>query len=98
MEKNKSEIIAQIAVLLAELVTTESSNTAEAAQTNSTTPIAAASPIEMLTVKECTQAVSGLSEHTVRLLVAQKKIPFIRTGQGKRGKILINKAALLDYL
>lgn len=98
MEKNKSEIIAQIAVLLAELVTTESSNTAESAQTNSTTPTAAASPIEMLTVKECTQAVSGLSEHTVRLLVAQKKIPFIRTGQGKRGKILINKAALLDYL
>lgn len=95
---SKSEIIAQIAVLLAELVSSENSNTVESVQVNNATPITAPAPIEMLTVKECTEAVSGLSEHTVRLLVAQKKIPFIRTGQGKRGKILINKAALLDYL
>lgn len=54
--------------------------------------------IEMLTIKECTQTVHGLSEHTVRQLVAQNKIPYIRTGQGKRGKILINKKVLLDYL
>lgn len=54
--------------------------------------------IEMLTIKECAQAVHGLSEHTVRQLVAQNKIPYIRTGQGKRGKILINKQALLNYL
>lgn len=54
--------------------------------------------IEMLTIKECAQTVHGLSEHTIRQLVAQKKIPYIRTGQGKRGKILINKRALLDYL
>ena len=52
----------------------------------------------MLTIKECAEAVSGLSEHTIRQLVAQEKIPYIRTGQGKRGKILINKAALLEYL
>ena len=57
-----------------------------------------ANTVEMLTIKECTQAVSGLSEHTVRQLVAQHKIPYIRTGQGKRGKILISKAALLEYL
>ncbi len=55
-------------------------------------------PVEMLTIKECAEAVSGLSEHTIRQLVAQEKIPYIRTGQGKRGKILINKAALLEYL
>lgn len=54
--------------------------------------------IEMLTIKECAQTVHGLSEHTIRQLVAQNKIPYIRTGQGKRGKILINKRALLDYL
>lgn len=53
---------------------------------------------EMLTVKECSQAVSGLSEHTVRKLVAQNKIPHFRTGEGKRGKILIPKAALLEFL
>ena len=52
----------------------------------------------MLTVKECTEAVKGLSEHTVRQLIAQEKIPFIRTGQGKRVKILISKAGLLEYL
>lgn len=30
-------------------------------------------PVEMLTIKECTQAVKGLSEHTVRQLVAQTR-------------------------
>lgn len=55
-------------------------------------------PIEMLTIKECTEAVKGLSEHTVRQLILQNKIPCFRTGQGKRGKILISKIALLNYL
>jgi len=62
------------------------------------TVIAKKQPIEMLTIKECTEAVKGLSEHTVRQLVAQDKLPHIRTGQGKRGKILVSKAALLEYL
>ena len=53
--------------------------------------------VEMLTIKECTGLIHGLSEHTVRQLVAQKKVKFIRTGQGKRGKILINKEDLLAY-
>ena len=56
-----------------------------------------ARPVEMLTIKECTGLIHGLSEHTVRQLVAQKKVKFIRTGQGKRGKILINKEDLLAY-
>ena len=55
-------------------------------------------PLEMLTVKECSQVIIGLSEHTVRQWVAQGLIPYIRTGKGKRGKILISKAALLKYL
>jgi excisionase family DNA binding protein len=54
-----------------------------------------AKPVEMLTIKECTEVVRGLSEHTVRQLVAQGKVKYIRTGQGKRGKILINKEELL---
>ena len=49
----------------------------------------------MLTIKECTEAVKGLSEHTIRKLIAQEKLPYIRTGEGKRGKILINKDDLL---
>lgn len=56
-----------------------------------------AKPVEMLTVKECTDAVKGLKENTVRSLVAQGKVKYIRTGQGKRGKILINKEDLLNY-
>ena len=54
-----------------------------------------AKPVEMLTIEECTEVVRGLSEHTVRQLVAQGKVKYIRTGQGKRGKILINKEELL---
>ena len=55
-------------------------------------------PTEMLTIHEAAQTVKGLSEHTVRQIVVQGKVPSIRTGAGKNGKILIPKAALLDYL
>lgn len=51
----------------------------------------------MVTIKEYTELIHGLSEHTVRQLVVQKKVKYIRTGQGKRGKILINKKELMDY-
>ena len=88
--KTKQELIAQIVALLNEVIEVEEKET-EAVSKPSV-------PVEMLTIKECTQAVSGLSEHTVRQLIAQDKIPYIRTGQGKRGKILISKAALLEYL
>ena len=88
--ENKTEIMAQIVALLTQLMESENSNNTPEMKTSA--------PVEMLTIKECTQAVSGLSEHTVRQLVAQKKIPYIRTGQGKRGKILISKTALLEYL
>ena len=88
--KNKQELIAQIVALLNEVIE------AEERVTEPTPEVAA--PIEMLTIKECTKAVSGLSEHTIRQLIAQGRIPYIRTGQGKRGKILINKSALLNYL
>ena len=92
MEKNKTEIIAQIAALLSQLVESEGDKKNEPASISTT------APVEMLTIKECTEAVTGLSEHTIRQLVAQEKIPYIRTGKGKRGKILISKAALLEYL
>ena len=57
----------------------------------------AAKPVEMLTIKECTDVIHGLSEHTVRQLVVQGKVKYVRTGQGKRGKILVNKADLMNY-
>lgn len=53
--------------------------------------------VEMLTIKECTEEIKGLSEHTIRQLIAQDKLPYIRTGQGKKGKILISKSCLLNY-
>ena len=54
-------------------------------------------PVEMLTIKECTEVIQGLSEHTVRKLVAQEKVKSVRTGEGKNGKILVNKADLMAY-
>lgn len=54
-------------------------------------------PVEMLTIKECAEIIQGLSEHTVRQLVAQGKVKSVRTGEGKRGKILVNKADLVAY-
>ena len=88
--KTKQELIAQIAALLNEVIEVEE----QAAEVISNPP----KTVEMLTIKECSEAVKGLSEHTVRQLVAQDKIPYIRTGQGKRGKILISRSALLEYL
>ncbi len=55
-------------------------------------------PLEMLTIKECTQEIQGLNEFTIRQLIARNEIPFVRAGQGKNGKILIPKAALIAYL
>ncbi len=54
--------------------------------------------VEMLTIKECTQEIRGLNEFTIRQLIARNNIPFVRAGQGKNGKILIPKAALIAYL
>lgn len=54
--------------------------------------------VEMLTIKECAVLVPGLSEHTVRKLALSGKVASIRTGEGKNGKILVNKDSLLAYL
>lgn len=88
--KTKQELIAQIAALLNEVIEVEEQAAAVIPNQQK--------PVEMLTIKECSEAVKGLSEHTIRQLVAQEKIPYIRTGQGNRGKILISRSALLEYL
>ena len=54
-------------------------------------------PTEILTIKECANVVQGVSEHSIRMLVAQGKVKSVRTGEGKRGKILVNKADLKAY-
>ena len=88
--KNKQELIQQIVNLLNALIEVEEHPTTALPPNND--------QVEMLTIKECAQQISGLSEHTIRQLVLQNKLPHIRTGQGKRGKILIPKSALLEYL
>ena len=90
--KQKNNLIAEIIALLEKaIVVDEETPKPQICSSQS-------QPLEMLTVKECSQVISGFSEHTVRQWVAQGLIPYIRTGKGKRGKILISKAALLKYL
>ena len=84
----KNELIAQLVNILSELI--EANDSEQVAKVKSEV-------VEMLTVKEFTELIDGLSEHTVRMLVAQNKIKYIRTGEGVRGKILVNKADLLNY-
>ena len=88
----KKELITQIAQLLEQLIE------AEIDQPASRPAPLAEEPLEMLTVKECAALVNGLSEHTVRQLVAQDKVAYVRAGSGVRGKILVSKTSLLKYL
>ena len=87
----KKELIAKIVTMLDQLIPAD-----EKSKKSDFSEIS--NPVEMLTIKECAESIKGLSEHTVRQLVAQKKIPFIRTGQVRRGKILISRQSLLNYL
>ena len=87
---SKQELISKIVTLLNELIDVEEKTSMKIPQADK--------KVEMLTIKECTELVKGLSDHTVRQLVMQDKIPYVRAGQGKNGKILINKTDLLNYL
>ena len=80
------EILQQISVLLKSLNESET----EPKETKQ-------EKVEMLTVRECSEVIKGLNEYTVRQLIARKEIPSVRTGQGKNGKILVPKAALVAY-
>ncbi len=85
----REEIITAMNNLLEQLV----ENDKPKAESVTTAP----EQVEMLTIKECTEAVKCLNEYTVRQLIARNEIPHIRCGQGKLGKILVPKAALLRY-
>ena len=88
----KQQIISQIAQLIEQLIDAETPTSAPQQYQTET------QPLEMLTVKECAALVNGLSEHTVRQLVAQDKVAYVRAGSGVCGKILVSKASLLNYL
>lgn len=63
--KTKQELITQITALLNEVIEVEEQAAESIPQS--------AKPLELLTIKECSEAVKGLSEHTIRQLVAQEK-------------------------
>ena len=79
----KNELIAQLISILSELI--EANDSEQVSEVKS-------EAVEMLT-----EAVRGLSEHTIRKLIKQGKLPYLRTGDGVNGKMLINKADLLAY-
>ena len=67
----KNEIIAQLVGILNELIEVDDSE--EVTEISPDT-------VEMLTIKESTEVVKGLSEHTIRKLIHQGKLPYVRTG------------------
>ena len=87
--EKKQEIIAAMTGLLEQLTESEPPKTEPSH--------APEQVVEMLTIRECTEALKGLKEYSVMQLVLRKELPSIRTGQGKRGKILVPKAALMAY-
>ena len=88
----KKEIITKISELVEQLIEVETAESIPAPAQS------VDSPLEMLTVTECAALVDGLSEHTLRQLVAQDKIAHVRAGAGRNGKILVSKVSLLKYL
>lgn len=91
--ENKKAIIMQLIAVLTTMLESESEND----ESDRTENKLSEEKVEFLTIKQAVETVSGISEHTIRQLVAQGKVKYIRTGQGKRGKILINKQSLLNY-
>ena len=89
--KQKNELIAAVTALLERMISVEETSPAPISANKNEKP-------EMLTVKECAALVAGLTEHTVRMLVKQNKVKYIRCGQGSRGKILVSRDSLLKYL
>lgn len=88
----KKELIRQLTDLLEKIIEVEQTEQVPVPKPSTD------KPLEMLTVKECAALVDGLSENTVRQLVAQDKVAHVRAGAGRNGKILISKASLLKYL
>lgn len=84
----REELIATITTLFASAAEEKTAPSKQTAQSDT---------VEMLTIRECCSVVKGLNEYTVRQLIARNGLPYVRCGQGRRGKILIPKAALLTY-
>ena len=84
--EQKSLIISQISLLLDQMVDTPEEQKA-----------VKDGPREMLTVHECTELIKGVSDHSIRVLIAKGEIQAFRTGENGRGRILVPKSSLLAY-
>ena len=83
MARSKQQIIECILNLLLEL------------ENESDAPDTVSKPLEMLTIKECTELVKGLTSNTIRKLIARGELECVRAGCGTNGKILIPKANII---
>lgn len=81
LKTEKQEILSQIMVLLSELVETNDNTLSP-----ETTEPKEQKKVELLTIKEATQIISGLSEHTLRQLIHQNKIKYYVQGRAGMGK------------
>lgn len=108
--KEKNEIISQIFMLLSKLVEYDtpvsgSEITAPTVSVNISETVTAQAeqkvsvpdgPMEMLTIKECTELVKGLTSNTIRKMIARGELECVRAGCGTNGKILIPKANIIS--
>ncbi len=90
--QERTVIINQMRMLFEQLIALESAPIpSEPQKEKSGLPV-------LLTIKECTELIDGLTANTVRKLALQNKISYIRAGEGGNGKILVNKDSLIRYL
>ena len=89
-QREKEMLLSQLTILINGLGTDDESVTTSVVKH-------ANEKVELLTIKEGARLIDGLTECTLRCLIKQGKIPSIRSGTGKRGKILVSKTALLEY-
>ena len=88
-KQEKQKLLVQFAAILDSIPIENESKHLEISQTRDKP--------KLLTIKECTKEIDGLSEHTIRQLITRNELPYIRSGAGKRGKILVNRADLLNF-
>lgn len=87
----KREIVNTIINLLLQL-TAEEEEQEQPASASKPAKVPAQS-VKMLTIKECAELIEGISEHSIRMPIAQGKIKAFRTGEGVRGNISSTKRA-----
>lgn len=91
-QEERAKCIKNVSELLMEIIQTPE----EIAEKEELSSISDA--VEMLTVKECAAMLKGVAPSTIYKMVRTKKLPCVRVDVGESGRMLIPKAAVLDYL